>query len=113
MKRCPACKRVENDDTLVFCRGDGTLGYSRVTTLTAIAVGALVATVMIPLCGWLSDRVGRRRIFLVGCAGLVAFSVPYFWLLSQRSTFCILVASVVAIGLIWPLVTATLSTLLA
>src|SRR6266545_1457512 len=24
MKRCPACKRVENDDTLVFCRGDGT-----------------------------------------------------------------------------------------
>jgi TolB-like protein/Tfp pilus assembly protein PilF len=24
MKRCPACKRVENDDTLVFCRTDGT-----------------------------------------------------------------------------------------
>jgi TolB-like protein/Tfp pilus assembly protein PilF len=24
MKRCPACHRVENDDTLVFCRADGT-----------------------------------------------------------------------------------------
>jgi TolB-like protein/cytochrome c-type biogenesis protein CcmH/NrfG len=24
MKRCPACNRVENDDTLVFCRADGT-----------------------------------------------------------------------------------------
>ncbi|MGI9165598.1 MAG: hypothetical protein ACR2G5_04310 [Pyrinomonadaceae bacterium] len=24
MKRCPACKRVEADDTLVFCRADGT-----------------------------------------------------------------------------------------
>jgi TolB-like protein/Tfp pilus assembly protein PilF len=24
MKRCPACKRVEPDDTLVFCRADGT-----------------------------------------------------------------------------------------
>jgi len=24
MKRCPACKRVENDDTLVYCRADGT-----------------------------------------------------------------------------------------
>jgi TolB-like protein/Tfp pilus assembly protein PilF len=24
MKRCPACKRVETDDTLVFCRADGT-----------------------------------------------------------------------------------------
>ncbi len=90
-----------------------TLGYSRATTLTAIAVGAFVATVTIPLCGLLSDRFGRRAIFMAGCAGLIAFSAPYFWLLSQRSTFCILVASAVAIGLIWPLVTATLSTLLA
>src|SRR6267143_4472654 len=24
MKRCPACKRIENDDTLTFCRADGT-----------------------------------------------------------------------------------------
>src|SRR5439155_9763155 len=24
MKRCPACKRVESDDTLTFCRADGT-----------------------------------------------------------------------------------------
>jgi MFS family permease len=90
-----------------------TLGYSRATTLTAIAVGALIATATIPLCGLLSDRFGRRAIFMAGCAGLIAFSAPYFWLLSQRSTFCILVASAVAIGLIWPLVTATLSTLLA
>lgn len=90
-----------------------TLGYSRATTLTAIAVGALIATATIPLCGLLSDRLGRRAIFMAGCAGLIVFSAPYFWLLSQRSTFCILVASAVAIGLIWPLVTATLSTLLA
>ena len=25
MKRCPACKRVEADDTLTFCRADGTI----------------------------------------------------------------------------------------
>jgi len=24
MKRCPQCNRIENDDTLVFCRADGT-----------------------------------------------------------------------------------------
>src|SRR5437899_6402464 len=24
MKRCPACKRVETDEALVFCRADGT-----------------------------------------------------------------------------------------
>jgi hypothetical protein len=25
MKRCPTCKRVENDDALTFCRADGTI----------------------------------------------------------------------------------------
>ena len=25
MKHCPTCNRVENDDTLAFCRVDGTL----------------------------------------------------------------------------------------
>ena len=24
MKRCPTCNRVESDDTLAFCRADGT-----------------------------------------------------------------------------------------
>jgi metabolite-proton symporter len=89
------------------------LGYSRPTALTAIAVGALIATFTIPLCGLLSDRIGRRPVFLAGSVGLIAFSAPYFWLLSQRSTVCILIASIIAIGVIWPLVTATLSSLLA
>jgi metabolite-proton symporter len=89
------------------------LGYSRATVLTAIAVGALIASFSIPLCGLLSDRIGRRPVFLAGSVGLIAFSAPYFWLLSQRSTVCILIASIIAIGLIWPLVTATLSSLLA
>ena len=28
MKRCPQCNRVENDDTLTFCRADGTASIS-------------------------------------------------------------------------------------
>jgi MFS family permease len=51
----------------------GRLGYSRPMTLTAIALGAFVATITIPLCGLLSDRVGRRTVFLTGSAGLIAF----------------------------------------
>ena len=89
------------------------LGYSRPMALVAIAVGALIATFTIPLFGLLSDRIGRRPVFLAGSVGLIAFSAPYFWLLSQRSTLCILFASTIAIGLIWPLMTATLSSLLA
>jgi MFS family permease len=90
-----------------------TLGYSRITTLAAIAAAAAIGTFMIPVCGLLCDRFGRRAIFLTGCAGLIALSGPYFWLLSQRSTPSIFLGSVLAIGIIWPLVTASLGTLLA
>jgi metabolite-proton symporter len=99
----------------VFLVGYATnnLGYSRVSTLAAIAAAALVASLMIPVCGAISDRAGRYRVFAAGSALLIVFAVPYFWLLSQRSIFTLVLASVVALGLIWPLVTSVLSTMLA
>ena len=89
------------------------LGYSRLTVLVAVAAGAMVATAMIPVCGLLSDRIGRRSTFRIGSAGLVLFVGPYFWLLSQRSTFCIFFATILTIGLVYPFMAASLSTLLA
>ena len=89
------------------------LGYSRAATLVAIAAGALVSAVMIPICGMLADRFGRRSIFVVGSLGMILFAGPYFALLSQRSTPALFVATVIAIGVVWPFITATLSTLLA
>jgi MFS family permease len=91
----------------------GVLGYARFTALEAIAVSALVGTTMIPVYGWLSDRVGRRLMFLAGSAAIVAVIGPYFWLLSLQSTWGILLGSVIALGLIWPIVAAAESTLLA
>ena len=89
------------------------LGYTRDATLLAIAAGALVCAVVIPLCGVLSDRSGRRPIFVTGLAGLILFAGPYFWLLGQRSTPLLFAATVLAMGVVWPPVTATLSALLA
>ena len=99
----------------VFLVGYATkeLGYTRLTALAAVAAGALVATAMIPVCGHLSDRIGRRTTFRIGLTGLIVFAGPYFWLLSQRSTFSIVFATVIAIGFVWPFVTASLSAVLA
>ncbi len=91
----------------------GRLGYSRPIALVAIASGALLATIMMPLYGRLSDRIGRRSMFLFGSLALTVVASPFFWLLSLRSTFGIVLASVVAIGLVWPIAAATESTLLA
>ena len=99
----------------VFLVSYGTkeLGYAREVTLLAVAAGAFVAAIMIPLCGVLADRFGRRPIFVLGSLGLILFAAPYFWLLSQRSLPMLMTATILAIGLVWPFVTATLSTLLA
>jgi len=40
MKRCPACKRIENDDTLTFCRADGTA-----LVIDSNSLGAEIGTV--------------------------------------------------------------------
>jgi MFS family permease len=89
------------------------LGFARNVTLLAVACGAFVCIVAVPLCGALADRLGRRQVFAVGSIGIILFAAPYFWLLSQRSVLLLFVAMIVAMGVIWPLVTATLSTLLA
>src|SRR5262245_43942703 len=47
MKRCPSCNRVEPDDTLVFCRADGTAlvsDSSSASTDSRIASGAAIAS---------------------------------------------------------------------
>jgi MFS family permease len=91
----------------------GRLGYSRPMALVAIAAGALVGTITMPVYGSLSDRIGRRSLFLAGSVALIVIAGPYFWLLSLRSTVGIVLASVIAIGLVWPIVAAAESTLLA
>lgn len=89
------------------------LGYPRVTVLISVAVAALIATIAIPRWGVLADRIGPRAVFAIGSVGLIVISIPYFWLLSLRSTVCLFAASILALGLVWPLVTAALSSLLA
>jgi MFS family permease len=48
-------------------------------------VGALVALVTIPLCGLLSDRIGRRPVYLFGAAFSLFYAYPFFALLDARS----------------------------
>ncbi|TDV11113.1 MFS transporter [Paraburkholderia caballeronis] len=38
-----------------------------------------------PLAGWLSDLIGRRKTFLIGIFGHMAFGIPVFFMLSSGS----------------------------
>jgi metabolite-proton symporter len=89
----------------------GALELERLTALNAVTVGALISVVTIPLSGALSDRFGRRAVFLAGCALMALFAAPYFMLLDMRTPMGVMIATAIAMGLIWPMLTAVLGTL--
>jgi MHS family shikimate/dehydroshikimate transporter-like MFS transporter len=75
-----------------------TLGLSRNLVLGAIALGAAGELVTIPLCGHLSDLVGRRLIYLVGCVAAIQLSFPIFWGIESRDPTIVVLAFVIGMS---------------
>jgi MFS family permease len=44
-------------------------------------VGAVLAAVAMPLSGWISDRIGRRRMLAAAAVAIAVFSLSAPWLL--------------------------------
>ena len=74
-----------------------TLKLSRGFALNAVLLAAALSLVSIPLFGYLSDVIGRKRMYLIGvvCTGLFAF--PYFWLLNSKVGGLVVLAIVVSL----------------
>lgn len=97
--------------TFVVSYATATLNYQKSQALEAVTLGALVATIMIPLMGLLSDKIGRQRLYALSVLALGLFIVPWFMLLDSGTTWGIVLATVVAFGILWAPVTAVLGTL--
>lgn len=97
--------------TFVVSYATSTLTYQKSQALEAVTLGALVATIMIPLMGLLSDKVGRQRMYAISVFVLGLFIVPWFMLLNTGTTWGIVLATVIAFGVLCAPVTAVLGTL--
>ncbi|HCM9192371.1 MHS family MFS transporter [Enterobacter cloacae subsp. cloacae] len=97
--------------TFVVSYATSTLAYQKSQALEAVTLGALVATIMIPLMGLLSDKIGRQRMYATSVFILGLFIVPWFMLLNTGTTWGIVIATVIAFGVLWAPVTAVLGTL--
>lgn len=62
----------------IFAYAVGTLHMSRDLILTAVLAAACVSFVTIPLSGHISDRIGRRRMYLIGVVAVGLFGFLYF-----------------------------------
>jgi metabolite-proton symporter len=65
--------------------------------LTALLIGSAVQFVVIPLIGGLSDRVGRRPLYLTGAAGVAIWMFFFFDLIGSRSEPLIILAVLVGL----------------
>ena len=66
----------------VFTYGTTILGVSRDLLLIAVLTASVVSFFSIPFSGHLSDRIGRRRMYLLGAATTGVFGFIYFALLN-------------------------------
>lgn len=71
--------------TVFVLRYGETIGYSRSTMLLGVATGAAVGLFSIPLFGSLSDRIGRRPVYLAGAVLSLLYAFPFFWLIGKAA----------------------------
>jgi MFS family permease len=76
----------------VFAYATGTLKMSREFVLEAVLAASVLSFVIIPLSGHISDRIGRRRMYLIGAAVTGLFGFLYFGMLDSGVPAAIFIA---------------------
>ncbi|MGB5945382.1 MFS transporter [Paenisporosarcina sp.] len=97
--------------TFVVSYATTNLEFTRTSTLTAVMIATVVTTILIPVMGNLSDKVGRKKLYVTGTVAMALFAFPYFWMLQQGSVALLIIATIIGLGIIWAPITAVLGTM--
>jgi metabolite-proton symporter len=81
----------------IFAYAVGTLHMSRDLILTAVLVASCVSFVTIPLSGHISDRIGRRKMYLIGAATTGLFGFLYFGMVDTAIPSVVFIAIVLSL----------------
>src|SRR5208282_4050256 len=81
----------------IFAYAVGTLHMSRDLILTAVLVASCVSFVSIPLSGHISDRIGRRKMYLIGAATVGLFGFLYFGMVDTAIPWVVFIAIVLSL----------------
>lgn len=76
-----------------------TIGLGESTTTAMMLIGQLVMMISLPFFGRLSDRVGRRPLWLVSLTGLAVLAIPMYWLMGKGTPWAI--TGFVILGLLY------------
>jgi MFS family permease len=76
----------------VFAYAVGTLQMPRGLVLAGVMAGACLGFAVVPLAGYVSDRIGRCRMFMIGAAVTGLFGFAYFAMLDTLSPVLVFIA---------------------
>jgi len=77
-----------------------TLGMPRSQALEALMLSFLVQLLSVPLFSALSDRIGRRPVYILGALLGIVLAFPFFTLLHTRNWWLLLLAMVLTNGVV-------------
>jgi metabolite-proton symporter len=81
----------------IFSYGIGTLHVSRNFLLTAVLAASMLSFISIPLFGHLSDRIGRKNMYMIGAVVTGVFGFIYFAMLNTGSETVIFLAVILSL----------------
>lgn len=81
----------------IFAYAVGTLKMSRDLILSAVLVASCVSFITIPLSGHISDRIGRRKMYLIGAATVGLFGFLYFGMVDTAVPSAVFIAIVLSL----------------
>src|SRR5437763_7494798 len=85
--------------TFILAYGVKTLKLSSNLLYLALIITAIFSFVMMPTYSAISDRIGRRRWYMIGCVLMAAWAFPYFILLQTKIAVIVVIAMVLSVSL--------------
>ena len=77
--------------------GATTLGLSRSFLFNTVLAACCVSLVSTPLFGYLSDRIGRKRMYMIGAAAMMLFAFPYYLMIDSRNEVLVVLAIILSL----------------
>ena len=82
---------------LVYVKDE--LGADSNAGLVAVMVASAIGLVSVPLWAHLSDKIGRRPVFLFGAVFSGLFILPFFWLIDTGQPVVVVIAIIIGMAL--------------
>src|SRR5919206_262311 len=77
--------------------GTDELGFGKDFLTNSVAAAAALSLISVPFFGHLSDRIGRKRMYMIGAVCTLLWAIPYFLLLDSKVSWLVFLAIFVSL----------------